>query len=52
MNSSIDLQQILIAHLDSYRQRHLIDPRSRQVLFHIGNCHTEVMGGVMLRCDM
>lgn len=51
MNNSIDLQQILTDHLDGYRHHHLIDPRSRQVLSHISNCRTEVMGGVMLRCD-
>ncbi len=51
MNSSIDLQQILIAHLKDYCQHYPLDPRSRQVLAHLEQCRTESLGGFQLQCE-
>lgn len=51
MSNPSDLQQILIAHLTSYRQHHPLNPRSCQVLAHLEQCRTETMGGIQLHCE-
>lgn len=51
MGNPIDLQQILVTHLNVYQQHHRLDPRSRQVMSHLEQCRTETLGGLRLQCD-
>ena len=51
MNTSADLQTVVVNHLAQYQQRYGLSSRQRQVLWHVAHCRTPAMGGVRLSCS-
>ena len=52
MSERPTLQGILREHLDTYLADHPLDARRQGVCRHLIDCHTPVMGGYRLHCDL